>query len=490
MKSGRFHWRFGVPGFAAVLMFVLTLPLVAQQVPSPQTAAQVPGPASGNTMTRAYVQAVGRMAYLWGWPLVKMYNRYQTIVKLPESGLLGGIAPVAYNGLAMLTDYMSPDMRAVTCPNQDVVYGTGFLALDKTSIVLQVPDFGDRFWLYQVIDARTDEISQLGKQWGTKPGFYLLVGPDWKGPLPSGINAVVRSSTPYVWVLPRVFLLDTPKDHAAIQPLLSQMDFYPLAEFDGKTKTHDWNKLPHYPGPPMTRGEIQWVVPERFFEELPVVMKQIPPLPGEESLYRWIGSLLEAAAKDPEVKQTLQETAAEAEHDLITPLFAFRYNGRAAGNGWNSPVDNGEWGTDYLNRTAGAKSNMFDNQFRETKYFYTDYDSKGVRLSGSSTYAITFPKGQTPPVKGIWSLTLYNDAHFFQQNPLGRYSLGTKNKTLKYNPDGSLTLYAGAKSPGKDKESNWLPAPDAEFSLYLRAYWPDEAVLSGTWQPPVVSTLP
>ena|SRR5271157_1980311 len=116
MKSGRFHWRFGVPGFAAVLMFVLTLPLAAQQVPSPQTAAQVPGPASGNTMTRAYVQAVGRMAYLWGWPLVNMYNRYQTIVKLPESGLLGGIAPAAYNRLAMLTDYMSPDMRAVTLP--------------------------------------------------------------------------------------------------------------------------------------------------------------------------------------------------------------------------------------------------------------------------------------------------------------------------------------------------------------------------------------
>jgi hypothetical protein len=71
-------------------------------------------------------------------------------------------------------------------------------------------------------------------------------------------------------------------------------------------------------------------------------------------------------------------------------------------------------------------------------------------------------------------------------NRLGRYSLGTKNKTLKYNPDGSLTLYASAKSPGADKESNWLPAPSGTFSLYIRAYWPDKAILDGTWTPPTI----
>ena len=99
-------------------------------------------------------------------------------------------------------------------------------------------------------------------------------------------------------------------------------------------------------------------------------------------------------------------------------------------------------------------------------------------------------KGQTPPVKGFWSLTLYNQEHFFNPNPLNRYSLGTKNKTtLKPNPDGSLTLYAGAKSPGKDKESNWLPAPQTRFSLYLRAYWADPPIIDGTWKPPVVTRL-
>jgi hypothetical protein len=111
------------------------------------------------------------------------------------------------------------------------------------------------------------------------------------------------------------------------------------------------------------------------------------------------------------------------------------------------------------------------------------------QLIGENIYSITFPKGQVPPVKGFWSLTLYNEFHLFNPNPLKRYSLGTKNKNLKYNADGSLTIYAGAKSPGKDKEDNWLPAPNGTFSLYIRAYWADEAILDGTWKPPVVSRI-
>ena len=101
---------------------------------------------------------------------------------------------------------------------------------------------------------------------------------------------------------------------------------------------------------------------------------------------------------------------------------------------------------------------MYDNRPEETKYIYTDDDSAGKQLNGQNNYTVTFAK--VPPVKGFWSLTLYNDVHMFHPNALKRYSLGTKNKTLKYNADGSLTLYAGAKSPGKDKESNWLPAPE------------------------------
>ena len=133
-----------------------------------------------------------------------------------------------------------------------------------------------------------------------------------------------------------------------------------------------------------------------------------------------------------------------------------------------------------------AKSNIFVNKPVETKYFYQDLDGAGTRLNGSNRYTITFAKGLLPPVKGFWSLTLYNKFHFFQSNDLKRYSLGTKNKTLQYGTDGSLTLYVSAAPPEKDTLSNWLPAPKDDFSLYVRSYWPEAAIMEGKWTPPPV----
>ena len=487
MKHGMKTLGFAIRAIGVVVA-MLAGSAQAQQVPIPTTAAQVHGPAPGTAMTREYVQMVGRTAYMWGWPLVNVANRAIAFSKAPEPGLLGGVLPVAYGRNTMLTGYIRPDQTFVTCTNQDVVYGTGYMPLDKEPIVFQVPDFGDRFWVFAHYDARTDELSEIGKQYGTKPGFYMMVGPSWKGEKPTGITAVVRSSTSLAFVVPRVFMDDTAEDRAAIQPVLSQIVYYPLSEFDGKMKTKDWSKVPHFPVPKSSsKGETKWVNPQTFFDELPAVMKQVPPLPGEESLYTWIGSVLEEAAKDPKVMQTLKETAVAAERGMIDPLFLWRNNGRPAGNGWNSPVNGAQWGTDYLNRTGSAKTNIYDNRPEETKYIYTDNDRAGTQLNGQSSYAITFAK--VPPVKGFWSLTLYNSLHMFHPNALQRYSLGTKNKALKYNADGSLTLYAGATSPGKDKESNWLPAPNGTFSLYIRAYWADQAVLDGTWQPPVVEKV-
>ena len=465
--------------------------VLAQQVPIPSSPTEVPGPVGATAMTKEYVQTVGRMAYIWGWPLVNMFNRRAKITQAPEPGLLGGFMPVAPLGqISMLSDYINPQQKAVACPNQDVVYGIGFFALDKQPVVIQVPDFGNRFWVYGLYDARTDAFAQLGKPYGTRPGFYLLVGPNWKGKIPEGIGGIARCSTDLANVIPRVFMDDTDQDREAIQPIINQVVAYPLSKFDRKMKIKNWRKSPVFPAPESGgQSETRWVVPEEFFEQLPEVMGQVPPLPGEEAIYAWIGSVLKAAAKDRETKKTLQEVAVRAEKELISPLLAWRYNGEPAGNGWSSPSNNAQWGTDYLNRTAVARSNIFENTPLETKYFFTDYDKQGQQLHGNHLYAITFAKDQLPPVKGFWSLTLYNEHHFFHPNDLNRYSLGTKNKTLRFNPDGSLTLYAGASSPGKDREPNWLPAPNGTFSLYIRAYWPEKAILEGSWLPPLVEKV-
>ena len=475
----------------ALLLFSSVALTKAQQVPQPKSASEVPGTPEGTVMTKEYVQMVGRLAYVWGWPLVNQLNRRAAFAQVPEPGRLGDVLPAAPPGqISMLTDYIKPEQTFIACPNQDTVYGAGFQKLDTMPVVVQVPDFGDRFFTYQIVDHRTDSFASIGKQYATKPGFYLLVGPNWKGDVPAGITATFRSSTDLCTVFPRLFQDDTPEDKAAIQSVLNQIMVYPLSEFDGKMKTKDWKKTPSFPAPSSGgKGETKWVLPEKFFDQLPEAIKAVPPLPGEEAVYGMMQSVLDAAAKDPKIKEALVETAIAADKDLIGPLFEFRNNGRPVGNGWTSPPNGARWGTDYLSRAATAKSNMFDNAPEETRYIYTDFDSTGTRLTGANNYTVTFPKGQLPPVNGFWSLTLYNKEHLFEPNALNRYSLGTKSKSLKYNPDGSLTLYFQNKSPGADKESNWVPAPADEFSLYIRAYWPKAEILEGKWTPPAVEKV-
>ena len=274
-------------------------------------------------------------------------------------------------------------------------------------MVIQVPDFGDRFWTFPVYDARTDEISELGLQYGTKPGFYMVVGPNWKGETPAGIAGVVRSTTEFAVAMPRIFMDDTPEDHAAIQPALSKIQDYPLSQFDGKMKTKDWSKLPTFPVPKeKTRPEYSttqppWVDPAVFFDQLPTVMKQVPPMPGEEALYKWIGGLLDAAAKDPEVMKTLRETAFAADKELVAPMMQWRYNGQPAGNGWTSESNNAAWGTDYIHRMGAVKAYPYSNKPNETVYFYTDTDSELAAACGQVVVRGHLPERAAPAVEGL-----------------------------------------------------------------------------------------
>jgi hypothetical protein len=146
----------------------------AQQVPIPTSPAEVPGPVPGTALTKDFVQTVGRAAYFWGDPLVNTSNRRAAFAKAPERILLGGaipVAPVGYN--TMLNDYIKADQTFIVCPNQDVVYGGGFTALDKEPTVIQAPDFGERVWVYRLYHTHTDEIGRIGKQYDSKPVIYI-----------------------------------------------------------------------------------------------------------------------------------------------------------------------------------------------------------------------------------------------------------------------------------------------------------------------------
>mgnify|MGYP001186355575 FL=1 len=458
---------------------------------SPSWSRALPsGPDTRVKITEEYAKLVARDAYFWAWPLINIYNRRLVMAGVKEPVRAGPLAFAPLNRNAMFTDYVDPEERAVACPNQDVVYGLASIALDVSPVVVQVPDFGDRFWVYQIVDLRSDSFVQLGKMYGTTPGYYLLVGPDWKGEVPKGITKVFRSTTNTGFAAPRVFQDDTPEDKKAIQSVLPFVLFYPLAEFDGTMKRIDWANLPKAPAQEGGAEESKWVFPEKFVDQLPAALADAPPLPGEEARYAQVLAVVAAAQKDPKIKSAMTTAAAEADDTLVKPLFQFRNYGQQLPHNWSTISNEAAFGTDYFTRTAVAKSNIFVNSPNETKYFYQDLDEAGARLNSANRYMVTFAKNQTPPVNGFWSLSIYNEHHFFVANSINRFSVGTKNKTLKLNDDGSLTIYVQPDEPSDPvQRANWLPAPNGDFSLYVRAYWPKPEVMNGLWTPPAVKKV-
>jgi len=447
------------------------------------------GPVPNTVMTEAYVKNLATSIYAWGWPMTNIHNRLELFKKVPFPVYAEGVLPTApVNQACMLNDYVEPAERAVACPNQDVVYGMAPLDLSKEAIVVQVPDFGNRFWVYQVCDQRTDGFAGIGKMYGTKPGFYLLTSENWSGKVPDSITAVFRCPTRYAIVIPRVFQTDDPEDKKAVQPLINQIGVYTLSHFDGKMKITDWKKTPSTPADKdaAKKPETKWVVPEKFFDQLPSILEEVPQMRGEEAFYAQMHALLAEIAKNPKVKEMAVKAAVDAEANYVTPLFQFMNVGYPVKYNWTTQRNGAQFGYDYLTRVACAKANIFVNKPNETRYFYQDLDSSAMRLNGSNKYTVTFAKGQTPPIKGFWSLTLYNQQHFFEPNSILRYSLGTKNKNLQTNPDGSITIYVQSTPPDAAKMNNWLPSPKAPFSLYVRCYWPEASVLNDSWTPPAV----
>lgn len=501
MKLGRRRILLGGATFAAASTIGVNAPSIARAQssslnpqplpPSPEWArALPPGPDARVKITEAYAAHVARDAFFWAWPLINMYNRRLAFSKMTEQRYVGPLLEAPLNRLTMLTDYVNPEERNVACPNQDVVYGLGMIALDVSPVVVQVPDFGDRFWVYQIVDLRTDSFVQLGKMYGTLPGFYLLVGPNWNSEVPKGITRVFRASSNTALIAPRVAQNDTPEDKRAIQGALTGIVMYPLAEYDGRTKTMEWSKLPKVPGAPPGEEETRWVFPEKFFDELPIVLADAPPLPGEEARYAQVLAVLAAAKDNSTMKQAMIAAAKDAEEKLVNPLFQLRNYGQQLPHNWSTISNEAAFGTDYFTRTAVAKSNILVNAPNETKYFYQDLDASGARLNSANRYTVTFGKDGTPPVNGFWSLSIYNEHHFFIANPINRFSVGTKNKDLKLAADGSLTIYVQPDAPTDPvQRANWLPAPKGDFSLYVRSYWPKAPVMDGSWTPPPVQRI-
>lgn len=435
-------------------------------------------------------------AYVWGWPLAYVHKVREALERVPYPGRSGGMPVAPVNRLAMLADRATPRLRGVACPNQDVFYGFGMFDLEASPVVLQVPDFGGRFWLYQLGDQRTDAFADFGSMHGTQPGFYLVVGPTWSGDPPPGVVRVVRSPTRYAYCLPRIFFSDAPGDRDAALPTVAAVNAYPLEEFDGRMHAIDWSKarwLPDLTGRGRRGVEVS---PDGFLDLLPTLLRDVPPRPGEEPLYVRLQRFVRQIEADPAARRDAIEAVRATDRNVVAPLFQFRNVGTALPTGWTTLVNGGEFGTDYLARTAVAKSNVFVNRRHETAYYFLEVDTDGGRLDGRRKYKLTFPAGSMPPARGFWSLTVYDERHCLPADATGRHSLGSRSTALAFAADGSLEITIGptpAAAPFGEVTPtvavNHLTAPAGPFSLYLRLYAPDPVAIEGQWTPPGIACL-
>jgi hypothetical protein len=352
-----------------------------------------------------------------------------------------------------------------------------------------VPDEHGRYYLMPMLEGWTNIFADPGtRTTGTGAGDFAIVGPGWHGERPPGVEEL-RSSTNLVWVLGRTYCTGTPEDYAAVHAIQDQYKLAPLSAW-GKPYSPPHGAVdPSVDMKAPVREQVEGMDTASFFTLLAALMKQNPPYAEDAPVlarFERIG-LIPGRAFDPS-KIASAPGIQDVPKLAVERIAAHFQSGGEDVNGWVFIKPGGRYGVDYLQRAFVTRVGLGCNLTDDAVYPSTLTDATGAKLDGANKYVMRFPQGRTPPVRGFWSLTMYNAQYFFVDNPLNRYTLSARN-ALKAGPDGTIELFIQASNPGPDKEANWLPAPNGPFVLMLRLYWPKErppSLLDGTCKPPAV----
>ena len=449
--------------------------------------AGIPSMSSAAAITEEEAAAIGTEAYIYGYPLVtmEMTRLVMTNVVKPE----GTRAPMGQ--LVRMREYPPAAFRDVTAPNADTLYTVAWLDVGKEPWVLSLPDAHGRYYLFPMLDGWTNVFQAPGKRTtGTGPQKYAITGPSWTGKLPAGVTEY-KSPTSLVWILGRIYCTGTPEDYSAVHAMQDKISLVPLSSY-GQTYTPPPGKVD--PGINMktaVRDQVNALDMAAYFNLLAKLMKDNPPPEADAPMVAKMAKIgiipgedFDMSKLDPEVTKGLQSVP-KAGFEKIMAYF------KIAGtheNGWVFSTKTGIYGTDYLNRAFITAIGLGANRPQDAVYPTSETYVDGKPYMGTNKYVMHFEKGQMPPAKAFWSLTMYDAEYFFVANLLNRYTLSSRNK-LTTNTDGSVDLYLQNENPGPGKESNWLPAPNGRFILMLRLYWPREtppSIIDGTWKIPAV----
>ena len=439
--------------------------------------------AEGNPPPDAAAIAVD--AYVYGYPLVMMDQTRRVMTNVATAG--HSRAPMGQ--FANAPTYPDPSFHDVTTPNANTLYSSAWVDLSKEPYVLSTPNERGRYFLMPMLSGWTDVIASPGKRTtGTAAQRYVIVGPHWTGAAKMPRAKRINSPTNMLWILGRTFAQETKQDIQAVNQLQSQYTLTPLSRF-GRRYT---------PPPAQVDSSIDMETPVRdqvnaldattFFTRLAMLMKDNPPATADSLIVRRMASIgilagqpFEATKLGEDSANVLYELPSRARQRILAVGKTMR-----PVNGWLYATNLGRYGTDYDFRALITYVGLGANLPQDAIYPMTTVDAAGQPLDGSRQYVLHFDKGQQPPVKAFWSLTMYDSAFFFVANPLKRYQISPAQSPVDTNPDGSLDIYIQRANPGKAKSKNWLPAPPGRFALMLRLYWPEQPAISGSWKPPAV----
>jgi hypothetical protein len=425
-------------------------------------------------------------AYVYGYPLVtmEMTRRVISNVEKPE----GTRAPMGT--LIKLREYPNASFRDVTAPNADTLYTTAFFDVGDEPWVLDQPDMKGRYFLLPLLSGWTDVFQVPGSRTtGTGAKTFLVTGPGWNGKVPDGMTEL-KSPTSLVWLLGRIYCTGTPEDYAAVHKLQDEFKLQPLSTW-GKPYTPPSGKVdPTIDMKTPVRDQVNKLSTADFFTLLAELMKRNPPAPADAPALARFANIGLVPGKSFDAK------AIDARWDRRLPELSyariklhFKSDDLINKNGWAYTTKAGLYGTDYLQRALVTVIGLGANRAQDAVYPTSIKPSMLEDYNGTNKYVLRFSKDHLPPVKGFWSLTMYDESMFFVANPINRYSMSVRTNP-KYEADGSLVIYIQNESPGGDKEANWLPAPKGKFHLMMRLYWPDEnppSIIDGTWLVPAVA---
>ena len=446
-------------------------------------------------LTAKEAAQIGEEAYIYGYSLITTEITRVQMTNVPKVEELRG--PMGQ--FVSVPRYPPANYRGVSAPNADTLYSLAWIDVGPGPMVFSHPDMGKRYYLFPMYSQWMPVIASPGSRTaGQGAKTYLITGPTWKGLIPPGM-VQIKSPTRYLVIIGRTYCTGTPEDYEAVHALQAQYKLQPLKTL-GKPYTPPPAKVDPDPGFSMTE-KPQVVINDMdvsaYFNMMSKLMSDSAYPPAEDApmmmklarLGFEAGRPFELAKLAPDVQAALKSVPKTSYQKII----AQQKTGGKLVNGWLIPAAAGRYGRDYLARALIAAVGWPANLPEDAVYPVAQVNREGKKLNGANKYTVTFAKGQTPPVDGFWSITMYFDdgGWWFYPNELNKFTVSMRNNP-RFNEDGSLTLYFQHESPEKDKEANWLPAPQGDFILTMRMYWPKAnapSILDGTWTIPPVTMV-